>query len=326
MNESSNKRPVIVGLFVFLGLVFLVTGILMVGNLHETFKKKMKVVSLFDDVSGLQTGNNVWFSGVKIGTVNNVHFYGNSQVEVIMKIETKAQQYIRKDAKVKIGTDGLIGNKILVIYGGSARAEEVQEGDTLEVEKTFSSDDVMNTLQENNRNLLAITTDFKSISKKLASGEGTIGKLINDNSVYANINAATASLQKASLKAHQLISSLENFSSGLNKKGTLANELVTDTVVFNSMKASVLQLQTMADTATVFINSLKEAGSNPKTPIGVLLHDEEAGAHLKISIKNLESSSQKLNEDLEAAQHSFLLRGYFKKKAKAEKKDSSAMP
>ncbi|MEP7170246.1 MAG: MlaD family protein, partial [Bacteroidota bacterium] len=119
MNETSNKRPVIVGIFVFIGLIFLVAGILMVGNLHETFKKKMKIVSLFDDVNGLQTGNNIWFSGVKIGTVSSLHFYGKSQVEVSMKIETKAQQYIRKDAKVKIGTDGLIGNKILVIYGGS---------------------------------------------------------------------------------------------------------------------------------------------------------------------------------------------------------------
>src|SRR6185436_16457721 len=136
MNEQSNKRAVITGLFVFIGLIFLVAGILMIGNINETFKRKMQVVSLFDDVSGLQTGNNVWFSGVKIGTVSKLRFYGKSQVEVRMKIETKAQQYIRKDSKVKIGTDGLIGNKILVIYGGTARSQEVQEGDTLEAENT----------------------------------------------------------------------------------------------------------------------------------------------------------------------------------------------
>jgi phospholipid/cholesterol/gamma-HCH transport system substrate-binding protein len=65
MNEGSNKRAVIVGVFIFIGLAFLVTGILMVGNLHETFKEKMRVVALFDDVGGLQKGNNVWFSGVR---------------------------------------------------------------------------------------------------------------------------------------------------------------------------------------------------------------------------------------------------------------------
>ena len=198
----------------------------------------------------------------------------------------------------------------------------MQEGDTLEVEKTFSSEDVINMLQENNKNLLAITSDFKVISKKLANGEGTVGKLLSDTSVYTNINAATASLQLASAKAQQLVSSLAVFSSGLNKKGTLVNELTTDTVVFKSVKASVLQLQQIADTASVLVTNLKAAGSNPNTSIGVLLHDEEAGAYLKTSLKNLESSSQKLDEDLEAVQHNFLLRGYFKKKAKAAKSDS----
>ncbi|MCX6257281.1 MAG: MCE family protein, partial [Bacteroidia bacterium] len=117
--------------------------------------------------------------------------------------------------------------------------------------------------------------------------------------------------------------SLAAFSSGLNKKGTLANELTTDTVVFNTVKASVLQLKQIADTASAFISNLKQAGSNPNTTIGMMLHDKESGTRLKEIIKNLESSSVKLNEDLEAAQHNFLLRGYFKKKTKAGKINSS---
>ena len=323
MNESTNKRAVVVGFFIFMGLLFLFGGILIVGNLRETFNRKIELVSRFDDVNGLQKGNNVWYSGVKIGTVSSLDFYGKSQVEVSMNIETKTRQYIRKDAKVKISSDGIIGNKILVIYGGTEKFAEVQEGDTLEVEKTFSSEDMINTLQDNNNNILAITNDLKIITKQMTSGEGTIGKLLNDSSVYVNINAATTSLKMASAKAQQLVSTLETFSSNLNKKGTLANELTTDTVVFKSVKASVLQLQQMADTATVFITNLKQAGSNPKSSVGVMLYDEESGAHLKETIKNLESSSKKLDEDLEAAQHNFLLRGFFKKKAKAKKTDLS---
>lgn len=318
MNESPNRRTVVVGFFVFIGLLFLLGAILIVGNLRETFNRKMELVSRFDDVNGLQKGNNVWYSGVKIGTVSSLSFYGKSQVEVNMNIETKSRQYIRKDAKVKISSDGIIGNKILVIYGGTEKFAEVQEGDTLEVEKTFSSEDVINTLQSNNKNILAITNDLKIITKQMTSGEGTIGKFLSDSSVYININAATASLKMASAKAQQLVGTLEIFSFNLNKKGTLANELTTDTAVFKSVKASVLQLQQMADTATIFITNLKQAGSNLKSPVGVMLYDEESGARLKETIKNLESSSEKLDEDLEAAQHSFLLRGFFKKKAKAQ--------
>jgi phospholipid/cholesterol/gamma-HCH transport system substrate-binding protein len=199
---------------------------------------------------------------------------------------------------------------------------EIQEGDILGVEKTFTSEDMINTLQKNNENLQSITTDFKVISKNLAAGNGTIGKFLTDDAVYANINAATASLQVASVKAQQLATSLVTFSEGLNKKGTLANELTTDTVVFKSVKASILQLQQMADTASAFIANLKQAGTNPNSTIGVLLRDEASGARMKETIKNLESSSKKLDEDLEAAQHNFLLRGYFKKKANAEESDT----
>ncbi|MEO8148926.1 MAG: MlaD family protein [Bacteroidia bacterium] len=321
MNESPNKRAIIVGLFVFIGLTFLAAGILTIGNLHETFIKKIKVVTLFEDVSGLQPGNNIWFSGVKIGTVNKLEFYGKSQVKVIMKIDERSLPYIHKDAKVKISTDGLIGNKILVIYGGTAIAPPVEEDDTLRVEKALSTDEMMDTLQANNRNLLAITSDFRKISKKMANGEGTIGQLLNEKTVYTNIEATTASLKQATEQANRLLASLSKFSSGLNKQGTLANQLVTDTTVFNSIKASVIQLQRIADTAGVFITDLKNTANNPKSVLGVMLHDEEAGADLKNTIKNLDSSSVRLNEDLEAMQHNFLLRHYFKEKDKEKKKE-----
>lgn len=318
MKDTPNKRAVVVGIFVFIGMVFLLAGILIIGDLHETFTKKMEVVSLFDDVGGLQKGNNIWYSGVKIGTVSNLDFFGKSQVEVTMMVDKKTQQYIRKDAKVKISSDGFIGNKILVIYGGTEQFAPVNDGDTLDVEKTFTTEDMINTLQENNKNILDITNDFKTLSKKLVEGEGTLGKLLNDNTVYVNINAATLSLQRATEKADQIAGSLAVFSENLNKKGTLANELTTDTVVFNSLKVSVLQLRQIADTASVFITNLKQLGNNPNTSIGVLLHDEETGARLKATIRNLESGSKKLDEDLEAAQHNFLLRGFFKDKAKAD--------
>ena len=318
MNEKSNKRMVLVGVFVAVGLIFLIAGILVIGNLHETFQRKMKVVALFNDVQGLQAGNNIWFSGVKIGTVSTIQFYGSSKVKVILRIETASQKYIRKNAKVKISTDGLIGNKILVIYGGSPRADIIQEEDTLKVEETLSSDDIMNTLQENNKNLLTITSDIKSISNGLSSGKGTAGKLLQDSSLYINFNATAVSLHNASIKAERMLSSLNEFSAGLNRKGSLAHELTADTIIIQNIRASASNLKMMSDSANSLVNTLNNASNNSKTTIGVLLHDEEAGAQMKSLITNLNSSSQKLDEDLEALQHNFLFRRYFKKK---EKKD-----
>lgn len=321
MNESPNRRAVIVGLFVLVGVIILVGGILTVGNLHATFIKKMKVTAIFEDVNGLLPGSNVWFSGVKVGTVKKLRFYGKSQVEVELNIDKELQSFINRDSKVKIGSDGLIGNKILIIFGGTEKAGDIQEGDTLHVEKVLSTDDVMNTLQQNNKNILAITTDFKVISKRLANGEGTLGKLMTDESIYNNINATTRSLQLASAQAQQLMRDLSGFTSKLDDDGTLLNELVTDTVVFQSMAATMAQLQTMADSASVMVNNLKAASSDPNSTLGVLLRDDESGAHMKQTIKNLESSSQKLDEDLELLKHSFLLRGAYKKQEKEKKKN-----
>jgi phospholipid/cholesterol/gamma-HCH transport system substrate-binding protein len=323
MSESSSKHSLFVGLFIFIGLIFLFGGILMVGNLHETFKRKMQLVSVFDEVNGLQTGANVWFSGVKIGKVRDILLNKNRKVIVTLDIEDKVQHYILRDAKTKIGTDGLIGNKVVIIYGGTENSESVRDGDTLRVGSTYSTENMMNTLQKNNENLLAITTDFKKISHKLTMNEGTVGKLLNDNTLYDNINSVAMSLNEASRKADKLIGSLNDYSVKLNKKGTLANDLVSDTIVFNSIKKSVLELQKMTTTANVFMDNLKKASSNPNSTIGVLLHDEESGANLKKTIENLESSSEKLDEDLKAAQSSFLLRGYFKKKDKETKKMDS---
>jgi phospholipid/cholesterol/gamma-HCH transport system substrate-binding protein len=319
MNESSNKRIIVVGLFIFFGLLFLLAGILTIGNLRDTFTKKMKLTAFFDDVNGLQSGSNIWFSGVKVGTVKKVLFYGESKVEVILNLDENVQQYIRKDAKVKISTDGLIGNKILVIYGGSRKAGPVEDKDTLGVEQLLSTEDIMKTLQQNNKNILVITENFKTVSKKIADGQGSIGKLLHDETLYDNILSTTVSLQKASAKAQQMMGTVSQFTSHLNQKGTLANDIVTDTVVFKSMRTTIINLQKVSDTASILVTNLKEASSNPNSPVGVLLHDKKAGGELKDAIKHLDSSSVKLYEDLAALQHNFLLRKYFKKKAKKAK-------
>ncbi len=309
MSEPKKKRAVIVGIFILVGLLLLVGGVFVIGDQHSTFTRKISVFTIFGDVNGVQAGDNIFFSGVKVGTVKKVEFYGKSQVKVIINISVDATQYIRKDAKVKISSDGLIGNKILVIYGGTAEAQQVEDGDELLNEPLLSTDDIMATLQENNLNILALTN-------RINSGEGTIGKLLYSDSLYNSITASANSLQLASENAQVLLTSLVQFSNNLNKEGTLAHDLVTDTVVFNNLATTIQQLQQVADTALVLADNLKEAQKNPNTPLGVLMYDEQAGASLKGAILNAESATAKLDEDAEAIQHNFLFRRYFKNKAK----------
>lgn len=322
MNEANHRRYVIVGLFVFIGLSILIAAILLIGDLHKTFEQKVEVTSVFNDVSGLQKGNNVWLSGVKVGTISNVSFNGRSKVRVSILIDTDVQQFIPRDSKVKIGSDGFIGNKILVIFGGTENSPYLRNGDTLAVEEQHSTEEMLNTLRQTNDNILAITNDFRVISKRMVNGEGTIGKLLSENSVYNNLNASISMLQKAMGDAQKVMGSLKILTSNFNKEGTLVNEIATDTLMFTSIKNSVMQLQGITSAASELIKNLNQKISDPNTSLGVLLNDKESGTNTKETIKNLESSTKKLDEDLEALQHNIFFKKYFKNKAKTSKKDT----
>lgn len=325
---TNNRRPLIVGIFIFIGLVILIVGVLTLGGQHKTFTKSIIVNTVFEDVGGLQRGANIWFSGVKIGTVRRIQFHGNSQVAITMSIEEASQKYIHKDAKAKISTDGLIGNKIIVIFGGTAKTDLIEEGDNLVSEKALDTDAMMATLQENNKNLIDITGDFKIIGKRLVNGEGTIGTLLSDSvmavklrATLNNLNAISNNLTAATRNSNAVVKSFGVFAAKLNTKGGLANDLVTDTAIFINLQSAVTQLQLAASNATEITKNIGSATNelnDKKKPIGLLLSDEETASQLKNTIKNLETSTQKLDANMEALQHNFLLRGFFRRKVKEE--------
>jgi phospholipid/cholesterol/gamma-HCH transport system substrate-binding protein len=325
MRSTKNTRAFVVGIFTLIGIAILIVTILTLGGQQKTFQKSIMVRAVFDDINGLQKGNNIWFSGVKIGTVKKISFVGSSQVEVDMNIDEKSKQYIRKNAKARISSDGLIGNKIIVIYSGASKSPSVENGDILGVEKAMNPDEMMSTLQANNNNLFAITTDVKGISKGIAEGKGTVGKLLTDETLINDLHSTMLRLRQASANAERMSASVASFASKLQKKGTLANDLVTDTTVFSKLRATAAQIEIVAKNASIVVDNLNNTSSqlgnslkNKSTPVGLLLNDEDAAADIRVILSNLQSASQKLNEDLEAAQHNFFLKGYFKKKNKQE--------
>src|SRR5436189_2600660 len=128
MRSTKNRRAVIVGIVLVVGLIIFALGVFTLGGQKKAFTSTISLKAMFNDVNGLQKGNNVWFSGVKVGTIKNVILAGNERVEVDINIEQKSRQFIPKNAKAKVGSDGLIGNKIIVIYGGTSSSTKVQTG------------------------------------------------------------------------------------------------------------------------------------------------------------------------------------------------------
>ncbi len=327
MKSTQIPRTAIVGIFIFLGILIFVTGIFTVGTQRKTFVRGVMVKAIFDDVSGLQPGNNVWLSGVKIGIVKSIIFLQGTQVEITMNIDKDARPHIMKDAKAKIGSDGLIGNRIVVIYGGTAKAGDIASGDYLKSENGISTDDILATLQLNNKNLLDITGNLKMISKKINDGQGTIGEMINDHSIADNLHATLSNFKKASAGSGAAVEKISEFLSGLNRQGGLANEVVNDTVVFAEFKRTIDHLRLASVTISEFSENLNQAGKSlnkTDNAAGTILNDPQVASDLKSITRNLDSSSMKLNEDLKALQYNIFFRGYFRKLEKQHKKTDSS--
>ncbi|MBN3583226.1 MCE family protein [Algoriphagus aestuarii] len=319
--RGENKRNVLVGIFVFLGIAILVAGILTLGGQQKKFVKAIHLKAVFDDIGGLQAGNNVWFSGVKIGTVRKINFYGDSQVEIEMNVEEEVVEFIRKDSKATISSDGLIGNKIIVIYGGTTMAPPVEDGDRLESVMPLDTDKMMETLQENNENLVEITNDLKKLTSKLAAGEGIVGAVLTDSTLAESFKSIIGNLNRASVNSNKMLTDLNTFTAKLNQKGNLFNDLVTDTTMASELRETMGSLKATAANSEEMTEELKaitDKFNSKDNSIGVLLNDEEFAKNLKQTMINTDSATYNLNRGLEALEYTWPFKKGFKRKAKAE--------
>jgi phospholipid/cholesterol/gamma-HCH transport system substrate-binding protein len=327
MAQSDNRKKITTGIFIFVGLLIFVLAIFTLGGQRKTFVKSFTLNVVFSDIQGLKAGNNVWYSGVKVGTIKKIQFYGKSEVQVVLSVEEEAHKYIHKNATASISSDGLIGNKIIVINGGDPKYPFIEDGDRLQVATTLSTDDIMKTFQVNNKNLVDITGDFKTLARGLVEGKGSAGALLSDEKIANNFRKIVSNLERTTSSTDRMARELDQFSKTLNTKGGLADKLLTDTAVFAQLNRSVNELQRTARAAAEMTQNLNAASAKlnqSDNAAGLLLNDKQTADQVRSIMTNLETSSKKLDEDLEALQSNFLFRGFFKKRAKEEAKAAKA--
>lgn len=321
MNSKENRRSILVGVFVFIGIIILIGGILMLGNQQSHFSSTITISTQVKDVGGLQSGSNIWFSGVKVGTVKNIKFEGLESVRVELLIEEKSREFIRKDAKAKIGSDGLIGNKIIIIEGGSGSVAMVEEGDVLVAAQVAGTDELLSTLQVNNTNLVGITGNLKELTDKLLNGQGPVGALLTDSTMSMQIVQILKNLNATTQYTTKTTNELAQFTQTLNNPDGFVSSMLTDTAIYANLQMAVKQLNDVTLTAQSVmqnLNTVSQDFNRSDNLVGVLLKDQNSAEDVKNIIKNLEQSTIKLDENLEALQHNFLFRGFFRKKAKEE--------
>ena len=316
---NENKNNLKLGIFVALAVVIIILGVIMVGNQSKLFVSTFPVSVEFSNAGGLQGGENVWFNGVKVGTVKKVDIIEEDRISVTLALEEKLRPFIKKDAVAKISSDGFIGNTIIVIYGGSKEANAVADNDILATEAALDTDNMLATLQQNNDNLVGITEKLDDLLGGMQRGEGSIGLLMKDTMLYYNLNQAVAGLGQINEAALRLTRQLEQTTAMLNAEEGMVYTLFKDPAMAKSLKntlasmeASGSQAETIAADLKVLTEKLNAGGGT----LDLLLSDEEFAGSLKNTLEYLESSSIKLDENMNALQSNFLLRRYFKQQGK----------
>lgn len=186
--KKESINTVKLGLFVAIGIALLVSAIYFVGETKNMFTATFRISALFKDVNGLQVGNNVRFAGINVGTIEGIEILNDTTVKVDMIIAKSTQPFIKKDAKAIIGTDGLMGNKIMNVSPGTSRQPIIEDHDQIGTTVPVSFDDMLVSLKSSIDNTASITTDLAAIMNNIKSGRGTIGKLFMDTVFADNLD------------------------------------------------------------------------------------------------------------------------------------------
>ncbi len=198
MDTTTQKFKIRLGLFVAGGLTLFVLAIFVIGKQKNLFNPVFKLTSTFYNVSGLQVGNNIRFSGINVGTVDNISIINDSTVKVDMLIKKDVKKFIKSDCGVSIGSEGLIGDRLLVITQGSSDAPLANEGQQLESAEPVETDAIMSSLQITAGNAEVISQQLAEIMSKINSGNGTLGRLIQDSTIAENFNQTMVNLKRSS--------------------------------------------------------------------------------------------------------------------------------
>jgi phospholipid/cholesterol/gamma-HCH transport system substrate-binding protein len=194
MQKSGNK--IRLGVFVTVSIALFIAGVYFIGQKQQLFNNTFHVTGIFRDISGLQIGNNVRFSGINVGIIDNIQQISDSSVSVDMLIDESTKKFMKKNVRAIIGSDGLMGNKIVIIIPGAPGKNEISDYDKVETITAVSMDDILEKLKVTSDNSAKITDDLAAIMDNIRNGKGTIGKLFMDTVFAEDLDKTIVSIKQ----------------------------------------------------------------------------------------------------------------------------------
>ena len=320
--EKTTSQKIRLGFFVISGLIIFIVAIYFIGDKQKMFGQTNHLKAIFNNVNGLQLGNNVRYSGVNAGTVRTINMINDSVIEVEMLIDKSIFSHIKKDAIAIIGSDGLVGNMIINIVPGKGNKAAVEHGDQITTVKRVQTDDLLSTLDVTHKNAAILTADLLKITKEIIEGKGTVGLLINDTVIAQDLKQTMFYLKVTGKGTAESVTKLNKLIGSLENKNNVIGVL-KDTAVANDIKKIVQNLDRSSAGIDKLVSNLNTTILNIKEGKGALNYlsnDPNLVRKIDSTMININEASFRLNENLEALKHNFLFRGYFKKQEKEKQK------
>lgn len=335
------------GTFVF------VIALYLIGSKDNLFTQGFRISANFKDVKGLLIGNNVRFSGINIGTVKELNIINDSTVSVVMNLLESSRKFIRKNTVASIGTDGLIGNKIIILSSSSGPADIVKNGDVIPSQTPFDTDAGLRSLEDTGAEIAIIAKNIKVISERVKNSD-LVWDLLADSSMGEELKATFLYLNQIGANGAELTkdmrliakdmrsgngnlavllndSTLSGVSKDLRKimddikagKGTLG-ALISDEKAADDIQKTLANVKMLSDSLAYVSSALVSFSKSANAGMGSLnnsVSDTSFVRNLNQTMQHISNSSLKLEENLEGLKHSFLLRRYFRKLEKKKEKE-----
>ncbi len=322
--KKETSQNIKLGFFVLAGLVLLIAGLYFIGNNKNMFSSTIKIVAVFTDVNGLTEGNNVRYSGIDVGTVEKIEMINDTSVRVSMVIDERYKNFIRQNSMASVGTDGLMGNKLINIDAGTNEAAFVTAGDEIPSVKGINTEAMLRTLEFTNQNVAIVSANLKTITDNINESRGTLYTVLMDTSLATNFHNTLRNIETVSNNLNNVTVQLQNMVGSVNNGQGALGVLLKDTVVQNEITTVIKNMNESGkqlSSATTQANNLFTNANKNNGAINTLVNDTSFSANLKQTIENLQTATVKLNEDLEGLKHSFLLKRYFKKQEREKNKN-----
>lgn len=325
---KQGKNNIKLGVFVMTGLLALVLSLYLIGKNHNLFGSNFKIKAHFSNLNGLTEGSNVLFSGIQAGTVRNIEMINDTSIEVTLLIDHKIKTYIRKNAIATIGTEGLMGNKIINISPSGVPDVPIMEGEFLIARKMVNTDEMIQTLSKTNTNIGEISDTIKNALAKINGSK--LLSIFNDKNVETDLRSSILHINRATVNAEQITRELKHMVSDTRHgKGGMA-ALWSDTVFAVNLKSAIVKIKNASDQTSHLTSQLNDLITNlnkdltkGKGSIQILLRDTVSAENLRKTIENIQKGSARFNQNMEALKNNFLFRRYFRHLEESQKKDGN---